>query len=51
MTQITITSNSVFIGVDTHKDTHAAVAINGLGTRLGDQIVPTTSAGYEQLLG
>ncbi|MBW4445002.1 MAG: transposase [Plectolyngbya sp. WJT66-NPBG17] len=40
----------MIIGVDMHKDTHAAVAINGLGARLGDQIVPATPAGYEQLL-
>ena len=26
----------VIVGVDTHKHTHAAVAINGLGARLGD---------------
>lgn len=50
MRQIAITSHPVIIGVDTHKDTHAAVAINDLGARLGDQIVPTTLAGYEQLL-
>ncbi|WP_210404522.1 MULTISPECIES: hypothetical protein [Cyanophyceae] len=50
MTQSTINSNSVLIGIDTHKDTHAAVAINDLGARFGDCIVPATPAGYQQLL-
>jgi transposase len=50
MTQSTTDPNAVIIGVDTHKDMHAAVAINGLGARLGDCIIPTTPAGYQQLL-
>lgn len=50
MTQSTTDPNAVIISVDTHKDTHAAVAINGLGARLGDRIIPTTPAGYQQLL-
>jgi transposase len=50
MTQSTTDPNAVIIGVDTHKDMHAAVAINGLGARLGDCITPTTPAGYQQLL-
>ncbi|MEP0914312.1 IS110 family transposase [Leptolyngbya sp. GB1-A1] len=50
MTQSTTDPNAVIIGVDTHKDTYAAVAINGLGARLGDRIIPTTQAGYQQLL-
>ncbi|MBD1847939.1 transposase, partial [Cyanobacteria bacterium FACHB-63] len=50
MTQSTTDPNAVIIGVDTHRDTHAAVAINGLGARLGDRIIPTTPAGYQQLL-
>lgn len=36
--------------MDTHKDTHAAVALNGLGARLGDRVEPATPAGYRQLL-
>lgn len=51
MTQMAVNSNEVIIGVDTHKDNHVAVAINTLGVRLDDCIVPTTIAGYEQLLG
>jgi transposase len=50
MTQNTIDSTEIIIGVDTHKDTHAAVVLNGLGARLGDRIIPTTPAGYQQLL-
>ncbi|MBW4421094.1 MAG: IS110 family transposase [Myxacorys californica WJT36-NPBG1] len=50
MTQFTTDPNAVIIGVGPHKDTHAAVAINGLGARLGDRIIPTTPAGYQQLL-
>lgn len=50
MTQITVGSNQVIIGVDTHKDNHAAVAINCLGARLDDCIVTATTVGYEQLL-
>ena len=50
MPQNTIDSTGIIIGVDTHKDTHAAVALNNLGARLGDCIEPATSAGYQQLL-
>ena len=39
----------VIIGVDTHKDQHVAVAIDGLGVRLGESYVPVTSCGYEEL--
>jgi transposase len=51
MTLIVVDSNQVIIGVDTHKDNHVAFAINSLGVRLDDCIVPATLAGYEQLLG
>jgi transposase len=50
MTQNTLDCTEIIIGVDTHKDTHAAVVLNGLGSRLGDRIIPTTPAGYQQLL-
>ena len=39
----------IIIGVDTHKQTHAAVAINGLGARLGTMTIPATSRGYQEL--
>ena len=39
----------VVIGVDTHKDQHVAVAIDGRGVRLGERHVPATTCGYEEL--
>ena len=41
-----ITSDAVIIGVDTHKDAHVAVAINGLGARLATASFPVTSQGW-----
>ena len=40
----------VVLGVDTHLDAHVAVALDGLGRRLGELAVPTTKKGYENLL-
>ena len=40
----------VVLGVDTHADVHVAVALDGLGRRLGAKTVPTTEAGYAALL-
>lgn len=45
-----ITPAAVVIGVDTHKDVHVAVAINGLGARLGATSIPATAAGFRQLV-
>lgn len=42
MTPIVVDSNQVIVGVDTHKDNHVAFAINSLGVRLEDCIVPAT---------
>lgn len=44
-----ITPGAVVIGVDTHKDVHVAVAINGLGARLATAFFPVTAQGYQQL--
>ena len=41
----------VTVGVDTHNDVHVAVALDGLGRRLGTLSVPTIPAGYEELGG
>lgn len=38
------------MGVDTHLDAHVAVALDGIGRRLGALTVPTTTRGYERLL-
>lgn len=50
MPSMQLRRDDVIVGVDTHKENHVAVAIDGLGGRLGDIIVPTTIAGFEQLL-
>ena len=39
----------VIIGVDTHKDQHVAVAIDGRGVQLGEKYVPVATCGYEEL--
>lgn len=40
----------VIAGVDTHADTHHVAVLSAMGRRLGDQQVPATVAGYEELL-
>ena len=40
----------ITLGVDTHKDFHVAVALDGLGRRLGTLSIPTTRSGYEKLV-
>jgi transposase len=40
----------VVLGVDTHLDVHVAVALDGLGRRLGELAVPTTEKGYGSLV-
>jgi transposase len=40
----------ITLGVDTHKDIHVAVALDGLGRRLGTLSVPAIPAGYENLV-
>ena len=42
-------ATEVIIGVDTHRDQHVAVAIDGRGVRLGERHVPATIRGYEDL--
>lgn len=43
------TDLTITVGVDTHKDMHVAVAIDALGRRLAELVVPATAAGYQQL--
>jgi transposase len=45
-----IVIEEVVLGVDTHLDVHVAVALDGLGRRLGELAVPTTKKGYESLI-
>ena len=40
----------VILGVDTHADVHVAVALDGLGRRLGHKSVLRTEAGYAALV-
>ncbi|MFC7739591.1 transposase, partial [Roseomonas sp. GCM10028921] len=42
-------SREVVVGVGTHKHVHAAVAISGLGARLGAMTIPVGAKGYWQL--
>src|SRR3712207_7357096 len=39
----------IIVGVDTHKQTHAAVAIAGLGARVAELTVPACTRGYRAL--
>ena len=39
----------IIIGVDTHKDMHVAVAINGIGAHLGTLTIPVSPKGYQNL--
>jgi transposase len=45
----TVTATDVIVGVDTHKHTHAAVALNGLGAQLGTTTIPVSRKGYHEL--
>jgi transposase len=47
----TTSAEMITVGVDTHKDIHVAVALDGLGRRLGTLNVPTSPAGYKELVG
>jgi hypothetical protein len=44
------TEVEVILGVETHLEFHAAVAVDHLGRHLGEASVPTTAKGYERLL-
>ena len=49
-TSMALTRDDVIIGVDTHKDRHEAVSLDGLGARLGDQSISVSLDGYSQLV-
>jgi transposase len=44
------TASEVILGIDTHLEVHVAVALDGLGRRLGELNVLTTVKGYQKLL-
>jgi transposase len=50
MTTMTDPTRTVTGGVDTHKDTHVAAALDGFGRVLGTESFPATTPGYRQLL-
>lgn len=50
MASIALERTDVIVGVDTHKDSHVAVAIDGVGGRLDELRVPATDAGSVELL-
>jgi transposase len=39
----------IVVGVDTHKNIHVAVVLNGIGGKLSELSVPANTAGYERL--
>jgi transposase len=39
----------IVVGIDTHKHTHTAVALNALGARLGAMTVPVSRDGYRRI--
>ncbi|MDO9712683.1 IS110 family RNA-guided transposase [Paracraurococcus lichenis] len=45
----TTPATEIVVGIDTHKRTHTAVALNSLGARLGSTTVPVSREGYRQL--
>lgn len=49
MSSIALERDEVIIGVDTHKEEHVGVALDGLGRRIGDLKIPATGAGYARL--
>lgn len=50
MPSMTLTRDDVIVGVDTHKDEHVGVTVDGLGGRLDELFIPATNDGYQQLL-
>jgi len=43
-------SLTVYVGVDTHKDTHHAAIVDSVGRQIGDREFPVTASGHRQLL-
>ena len=46
----TDSTESVFVGVDTHADTHHVAVVDSVGRHLGDREFPTDPGGYRRLL-
>ncbi len=50
MPSMQLRPDDVVVGVDTHKDQHVAVLLDGLGGRLAELYLPATTAGFAELL-
>jgi len=50
MPSMQLRRDDVIVGVDTHKDEHVAVLLDGLGGRIAELFIPATLAGFDQLL-
>ncbi len=50
MPSLNLQRTDVVVGVDTHKDEHMAVALDGIGGQLGSYALPATPEGYAALL-
>ncbi len=50
MRSIALERAGVIVGVDTHKDEHVAVALDGVGSHLGELHLDATNLGYAELL-
>jgi transposase len=50
MASIALARSDVIVGVDTHKDQHVAVALDGLGGDLDDRSIDATNDGYAELV-
>lgn len=50
MGSIVLDRTDAVVGVDTHKHQHTAVAVDGLGGRLGELTVPANNDGYTALI-
>lgn len=50
MSSMLLRRDDVIVGVDTHKDEHVAVLLDGFGGKLAELALPATLSGYAQLL-
>lgn len=50
MSSMNLRRDDVIVGVDTHKNEHVTVMIDGLGGKLAELTVPATPPGYDQVL-
>lgn len=50
MASLDLQRTDIVVGVDTHKEQHTAVALDGLGGQIGSLVLPATQQGYADLL-